>query len=278
MPKRAWHNFRVHFKRFLGISLAVTTAVCAVLMSFSSQNIIEEKISSFEEKNTAFAWGQVPLEEGTSAEDVLSLLAQSEQVQQYYSQYQVPECDITFEQQTVSIPTKQFGNIAAESMNIGKIPQKGEIAITPSLAKQLTSDIRTLIGKEVTFTCGTFSKDLRISGIYHGAWKGMHMIEKETLGNRLKKLRLDKQLKQWQMADLIGVNKKQISAYENDTRQPSYDILVRIAQIFSVSTDYLLGCRLTRTIEAEGLTTAEFHRVNQLVSSMVEKNKQLQDI
>lgn len=175
MPKRAWHNFRVHFKRFLGISLAVTTAVCAVLMSFSSQNVIEEKIRSFEEKNTAFAWGQVPLEEGTSAEDVLSLLAQSEQVQQYYSQYQVPECDITFEQQTVSIPTKQFGSIAAESMNIGTMPQEGEIAITPSLAKQFATDIRTLIGKEVTFICGPFSKNLRISGIYNGSFDDYYL-------------------------------------------------------------------------------------------------------
>lgn len=113
---------------------------------------------------------------------------------------------------------------------------------------------------------------------HHGAWKGMHMIEMETLGSRLKKLRIDKKLKQWQMADLIGVNKKQISAYENDTRQPSYDILIRIAQIFSVSTDYLLGCRLTRTIEAEGLTTAEYHLINQLVEGMIEKNKHLHDI
>ena len=38
------------FKRFLGISLAVTIAVCAILMSFSSQNIIEEKINHFEQK------------------------------------------------------------------------------------------------------------------------------------------------------------------------------------------------------------------------------------
>ena len=105
------------------------------------------------------------------------------------------------------------------------------------------------------------------------------MIEMETLGSRLKKLRIDKKLKQWQMADLIGVNKKQISAYENDTRQPSYDIfIIRIAQIFSVSTDYLLGCRLTRTIEAEGLTTAEYHLINQLVEGMIEKNKHLHDI
>ena len=48
MSKRAVHNFKTHFKRFFGISLAVTIAVCAILMSFSSQNIIEEKINHFE--------------------------------------------------------------------------------------------------------------------------------------------------------------------------------------------------------------------------------------
>ena len=42
MGKRALHNFRVQCRRFAGISLAITVAVCAVLLSFSSQNILDE--------------------------------------------------------------------------------------------------------------------------------------------------------------------------------------------------------------------------------------------
>lgn len=175
MPKRALRNFRVHFKRFLGISLAVTVAVCAVIMSFSSQNIIDDKIRSFEEKNTAFAWGQVVLSKEKNAENLLSKLEQTSQVQSYYAQYLVEKSNLSFEDQSVPLPQKFFGSIAGESMNIGVMPQDGEIAITPSLAKQFTEDIRTLIGKELTFACGNFSKNLKLSGIFNESFDDYYL-------------------------------------------------------------------------------------------------------
>lgn len=170
MFKRALHNFKTHLKRFLGVSLAVTIAVCAILMSFSSQNIIEEKINHFEQKNTAFSWGQILLKENDKVEDVLSLLERSPDIQQYYIQYPVPECKIEFGGHSLSVSPKQFGSISNESMNIGVMPRDGEIAITPSLAKQFAQDIRTLIGKEIVFSCGNFSRKLQISGIYSGSF------------------------------------------------------------------------------------------------------------
>lgn len=179
MGKIALHNFQVYFKRFLGISLALTIAVCAVLMSFSSQNVIEEKINTFKEKNTAFSWGQISLENSDASEQLLSLLRQSIHVQQCFAQYMVPECNIEFEGKKLSIPTKQFGSISTESMNVGIMPVDEEIAITPSLAKQFAQDIRTLIGKEVTFTCSNFTKKLRISGIYSGSFDDYY-LDSET--------------------------------------------------------------------------------------------------
>lgn len=175
MPKRALLNFRVQFKRFLGISLAVTIAVCAVLMSFSSQNMIEEKIRDFEEKNTAFAWGQIMLEDGGTAEQLLSTLGQFSEIDQYYAQYPIPECSISFAQRDVSVPSKQFGSVSTESMNTGVMPRDGEIAITPSLARQFAEDIRTLIGKEITFTCGNYTRILKISGIYNGSFDDFYL-------------------------------------------------------------------------------------------------------
>lgn len=185
MSKRALHNFKTHFKRFLGISLAVTIAVCAILMSFSSQNIIEEKINHFEQKNTAFSWGQILLKENDKVEDVLSLLERSPDIQQYYIQYPVPECKIEFGGHSLSVPPKQFGSISNESMNIGVMPRDGEIAITPSLAKQFAQDIRTLIGKEIVFSCGNFSRKLQISGIYSGSFDDYYLdaiTEQELYG------------------------------------------------------------------------------------------------
>lgn len=175
MLKRAIQNLRVHFKRFLGISLAVTVAVCAMLLSFSSQNIIDDKIRSYEEKNTALTWGQVVTGKDSNAKRLRSLLNQSSQVQYYYVQYNVAESNISLGEKAVSLPAKAFGGIATESMNIGVMPRDGEISITPSLAKQFVEDIRTLIGKEITFVCGEFTKKLMISGIFNGSFDDYYL-------------------------------------------------------------------------------------------------------
>ena len=62
------------------------------------------------------------------------------------------------------------------------------------------------------------------------------------LGNKIKALRNGRNIKQAEFADLLGVTKSAVSSYENGTRLPSYEVLIKIARIFRVSTDYLLGC------------------------------------
>ena len=52
------------------------------------------------------------------------------------------------------------------------------------------------------------------------------------LSVRLRQLRLDKRLRQDQVARLVGVSKGAISAYETDIRQPSYDVLIRLANLY----------------------------------------------
>jgi ABC-type lipoprotein export system ATPase subunit/ABC-type antimicrobial peptide transport system permease subunit len=179
MIKRALRNFQVYFKRFLGISLAAAVAICAVLLSFSSQNIIEERIRSFEEKNTAFSWGKIALEnDDKTTGQVLDLLRQSPEVKQFYLQYPVPASSLKLQEKCLSVPGKEFGTVSAESMNIGVMPAEKEIAITPSLAKQFAEDIRTLIGKNITFTCGDFSRELTISGIYSASFDDYYLDAK----------------------------------------------------------------------------------------------------
>ena len=60
------------------------------------------------------------------------------------------------------------------------------------------------------------------------------------LSVRLKELRINKNLTQAQVAQYVGVTRAVISAYETDIRQPSYDILIRLALLYGVTTDYLL--------------------------------------
>ena len=90
---------------------------------------------------------------------------------------------------------------------------------------------------------------------------------------RLRELRLNKGLRQEQVAKLIGVNKSAISTYENDTRQPSFEILVRLANLYRVSTDYLLGQTNSRSVDLTGLTEQEAALVCELVETQTKKNE-----
>lgn len=102
------------------------------------------------------------------------------------------------------------------------------------------------------------------------------MVDK--FSTRLKELRMSKNLRQEQVANLIGVNKSAISTYENDIRQPSFEILVRLANLYRVSTDYLLGRTDNRAVDLSGLTEREALLICDLVESMSKKNDRLNRI
>lgn len=99
-----------------------------------------------------------------------------------------------------------------------------------------------------------------------------------TFASRLRQLRLDKNLRQEQVAKLIGVNKSAISTYENNTRQPSFDILVRLATLYRVSTDYLLGMTNIRSLDLSGLSDEKVVAVSELVAIMTKRNEQLNSL
>lgn len=98
------------------------------------------------------------------------------------------------------------------------------------------------------------------------------------LGERLKMLRIENHLRQDQVARLINVDKSSISLYETGMRQPSYATLVRLADVFNVSTDYLLGRTNSSPVDLSGLTAAEAAMINQLVTAMTKKNKELEEL
>ena len=59
--------------------------------------------------------------------------------------------------------------------------------------------------------------------------------------NRLKKLRESKGLTQKQVAEMLGINSRTYSSYENNEREPNSEILILISNLFNVSVDKLLG-------------------------------------
>lgn len=59
--------------------------------------------------------------------------------------------------------------------------------------------------------------------------------------SRLREMRIKRGFTQQQMADSISVALRSYQCYETGTRKPSFELLVNIADVLNISTDYLLG-------------------------------------
>lgn len=59
--------------------------------------------------------------------------------------------------------------------------------------------------------------------------------------NRIKKLREEFHMTQQELADKLNGAKSTIAMYENETRKPSMEVLIKLSEIFNCSIDYLLG-------------------------------------
>lgn len=66
-------------------------------------------------------------------------------------------------------------------------------------------------------------------------------MKEQILSKRLKMLRNEKGYMQKFVADKIGVRSNTLSGYENGTRSPDPDTINKLAELYNVTTDYLLG-------------------------------------
>ncbi len=57
---------------------------------------------------------------------------------------------------------------------------------------------------------------------------------------RLRELRKKRNISQVRLAMDLNMNQNTVSRYETDERQADYDTLIKIADYFNVSVDYLL--------------------------------------
>lgn len=62
-----------------------------------------------------------------------------------------------------------------------------------------------------------------------------------TLGERLRLLRKGRGYTQQELADRLGISASAVGMYEQGRRQPDPDILCRVAEVFGVRVDYLVG-------------------------------------
>ena len=78
---------------------------------------------------------------------------------------------------------------------------------------------------------------------------------------------------QVELARSLSVSKQSISNWENDNILPSIEMLVKIADFFSVSTDYLLGLDDKKYLLISGLNEEQIAHIQQLVDDIAENNQ-----
>lgn len=72
----------------------------------------------------------------------------------------------------------------------------------------------------------------------------MVMDEQKNMVNyypRIKDLREDRDLSQEQVAEYLGMKQPQYSRYERGLRDIPTDILIKLAELYGTSTDFILG-------------------------------------
>lgn len=91
------------------------------------------------------------------------------------------------------------------------------------------------------------------------------------LGQRINELRIALGWSQVQLAEKLNISKQTVSNWENENIQPSIEMLVRLAKLFHVSTDYLLGLDSTPTLNIEGLPLSFVAHLTQIIEDYKQK-------
>lgn len=91
------------------------------------------------------------------------------------------------------------------------------------------------------------------------------------LSKRIHELRSGMGWSQVELARALNVSKQTVSNWENDNIQPSIDMLVRLAKVFGVTTDYLLGLEDTPRLDVSGLSDSAVAHLSLLVADLKQK-------
>lgn len=91
------------------------------------------------------------------------------------------------------------------------------------------------------------------------------------LGSKIKELRIKYNLTQAELAKQVGVSKATVTAYEGDLRQPSYDVLIKLANVFKVSIDSLVLNRSESVLDVSDLEPEQINKVQGYIKYLKEQ-------
>lgn len=85
--------------------------------------------------------------------------------------------------------------------------------------------------------------------------------------NRIRILREDRDLRQIDVSNATGIDQKTLSNYETGKTNPDSFAIIKLADFFNVTTDYLLG-----------VSEENFYNKNNLISSLEQVEKTIENI
>ena len=91
-------------------------------------------------------------------------------------------------------------------------------------------------------------------------------------GANLRQLRKSRNLTQAELGLHVGLSKAVVSKYENSMGYPTFDMLIKIADYFGVTTDYLLGVSNGKTVDVSGLTDSQVDTVHRIIAEFNHAN------
>lgn len=94
------------------------------------------------------------------------------------------------------------------------------------------------------------------------------------IAERIKFLREQKNLTQTELAKKLNITRSSVNAWELGISVPSTQYIVELSNMFSVSTDYLLGVDKTSTIDTSGLTENDIEMIYRIIEYLKSKNRQ----
>lgn len=97
----------------------------------------------------------------------------------------------------------------------------------------------------------------------------------QNFGERLKAQRKNKSLTQKQLAKKLNLATITVAGYEQGTKYPSVEVLIRICETLSCTSDFLLGISDDFSFKMGGLTEEQVEPILQIISNLERSNSLL---
>lgn len=91
------------------------------------------------------------------------------------------------------------------------------------------------------------------------------------VADKIKALREQNGFTQSDLAKKLGITRSSVNAWEMGISVPSTQYVVELANIFKVSTDFLLGVKSTASVNVDGLSEKDVQLVNAVIAHLREK-------